>query len=155
MIRRPPISTRTDTLFPDTTLFRSGERGFLLHQIIPADGGAERRIGRNDPAFAVGDDGRDAGAREPFPHIARDQCARGVPDGRSDPFFQQPEAAFVLALHPFDGTHAADGPFGRGENDGSTSLLPFLLLRSGACVAPPCLPAGKPRGRANAPGPFP
>src|SRR3546814_1880459 len=26
MIRRPPRSTRTDTLFPDTTLFRSGER---------------------------------------------------------------------------------------------------------------------------------
>src|SRR3546814_8907138 len=27
MIRRPPRSTRTDTLFPYTTLFRSGERG--------------------------------------------------------------------------------------------------------------------------------
>src|SRR3546814_12171251 len=26
MIRRPPRSTRTDTLFPYTTLFRSGER---------------------------------------------------------------------------------------------------------------------------------
>src|SRR3546814_7093798 len=26
MIRRPPISTRTDTLFPYTTLFRSGRR---------------------------------------------------------------------------------------------------------------------------------
>src|SRR3546814_9001550 len=26
MIRRPPISTRTDTLFPYTTLFRSGQR---------------------------------------------------------------------------------------------------------------------------------
>src|SRR3546814_18668729 len=26
MIRRPPISTRTDTLFPYTTLFRSGGR---------------------------------------------------------------------------------------------------------------------------------
>src|SRR3546814_3850249 len=26
MIRRPPISTRTDTLFPDTTLFRSSNR---------------------------------------------------------------------------------------------------------------------------------
>src|SRR3546814_6232141 len=25
-IRRPPGSTRTDTLFPDTTLFRSGDR---------------------------------------------------------------------------------------------------------------------------------
>src|SRR3546814_8169588 len=27
MIRRPPIPTRTDTLFPDTTLFRSVRRG--------------------------------------------------------------------------------------------------------------------------------
>src|SRR3546814_6755187 len=26
MIRRPPISTRTDTLFPDTTLFRSSSK---------------------------------------------------------------------------------------------------------------------------------
>src|SRR3546814_4735250 len=26
MIRRPPRSTRTDTLFPDTTLFRSSRR---------------------------------------------------------------------------------------------------------------------------------
>src|SRR3546814_11901645 len=30
MIRRPPRSTRTDTLFPYTTLFRS-ERGMLRH----------------------------------------------------------------------------------------------------------------------------
>src|SRR3546814_3269366 len=29
MIRRPPRSTRTDTLFPDTTLFRSQEPGIL------------------------------------------------------------------------------------------------------------------------------
>src|SRR3546814_18399831 len=28
MIRRPPRSTRTDTLFPDTTLFRSDARRF-------------------------------------------------------------------------------------------------------------------------------
>src|SRR3546814_5729343 len=27
MIRRPPRSTRTETLFPSTTLFRSGARG--------------------------------------------------------------------------------------------------------------------------------
>src|SRR3546814_8248221 len=27
MIRRPPRSTRTDTLFPYTTLFRSGQEG--------------------------------------------------------------------------------------------------------------------------------
>src|SRR3546814_17441679 len=29
MIRRPPRSTRTDTLFPYTTLFRSGEGGVI------------------------------------------------------------------------------------------------------------------------------
>src|SRR3546814_20913815 len=33
MIRRPPRSTRTDTLFPYTTLFRSGlRRGSAHHQ---------------------------------------------------------------------------------------------------------------------------
>src|SRR3546814_14482370 len=30
MIRRPPRSTRTDTLFPYTTLFRSGREGLAL-----------------------------------------------------------------------------------------------------------------------------
>src|SRR3546814_21122205 len=34
MIRRPPISTRTDTLFPYTTLFRSV---FAAHVLIDAD----------------------------------------------------------------------------------------------------------------------
>src|SRR3546814_7905195 len=32
MIRRPPRSTRTDTLFPYTTLFRSADR--LVHQLV-------------------------------------------------------------------------------------------------------------------------
>src|SRR3546814_5899972 len=31
MIRRPPRSTRTDTLFPYTTLFRSGEQAVVDH----------------------------------------------------------------------------------------------------------------------------
>src|SRR3546814_10030821 len=35
MIRRPPRSTRTDTLFPYTTLFRSDlERRRLVHELI-------------------------------------------------------------------------------------------------------------------------
>src|SRR3546814_16850463 len=39
MIRRPPRSTRTDTLFPYTTLFRSGDR--QLHPVCdPERGGA-------------------------------------------------------------------------------------------------------------------
>src|SRR3546814_4492081 len=40
MIRRPPRSTRTDTLFPYTTLFRSGRRRR----------GADRAAGRSHPA---------------------------------------------------------------------------------------------------------
>src|SRR3546814_4372281 len=42
MLRRPPRSTRTDTLFPYTTLFRSLRQGRILHErrqeiIGPAD----------------------------------------------------------------------------------------------------------------------
>src|SRR3546814_5193333 len=38
MIRRPPRSTRTDTLFPYTTLFRSsGKMQDVGHQIIDGD----------------------------------------------------------------------------------------------------------------------
>src|SRR3546814_13987770 len=43
MIRRPPRSTRTDTLFPYTTLFRSHPRPQAL-QKIPGD---EKRTERN------------------------------------------------------------------------------------------------------------
>src|SRR3546814_15334640 len=41
MIRRPPRSTRTDTRFPYTTLFRS----FDMQNSSVQDGGADRRIG--------------------------------------------------------------------------------------------------------------
>src|SRR3546814_20962217 len=34
MIRRPPRSTRTDTLFPYTTLFRSDQRGVIVALLI-------------------------------------------------------------------------------------------------------------------------
>src|SRR3546814_16990186 len=38
MIRRPPRSTRTDTLFPYTTLFRSRHRGIAQSGSAPALG---------------------------------------------------------------------------------------------------------------------
>src|SRR3546814_422196 len=50
MIRRPPISTRTDTLFPYTTLFRSGEAG-----LQPIAFSAERS-GWDGQKFATVDD---------------------------------------------------------------------------------------------------
>src|SRR3546814_1801315 len=48
MIRRPPRSTRTDTLFPYTTLFRSADRSVglreePLRQGISFDRGSSRR----------------------------------------------------------------------------------------------------------------
>src|SRR3546814_14746233 len=49
MIRRPPRSTRTDTLFPYTTLFRSGR--------LALDGKCdERRVKRDPNAERRGDD---------------------------------------------------------------------------------------------------
>src|SRR3546814_10187170 len=38
MIRRPPRSTRTDTLFPYTTLFRSGKRTASDRRAVPGSG---------------------------------------------------------------------------------------------------------------------
>src|SRR3546814_12589758 len=55
MVRRPPRSTRTDTLFPYTTLFRS-----------LVDGRSVRLIGINTPEL-----GRDGRKAEPFALAAR------------------------------------------------------------------------------------
>src|SRR3546814_4841626 len=46
MIRRPPRSTRTDTLFPYTTLFRSVAAAAAIH--------ADRRHGRTQPTHDRG-----------------------------------------------------------------------------------------------------
>src|SRR3546814_21120298 len=48
MKRRPPQSTRTDTLFPFTTLFRSFERGFLFVDQRDDDLAVTRNIGAPD-----------------------------------------------------------------------------------------------------------
>src|SRR6056297_3004754 len=49
MIRRPPRSTRTDTLFPYTTLFRSRRRDPLcdLQLVDPGDAGLMHAVGGN------------------------------------------------------------------------------------------------------------
>src|SRR3546814_17665584 len=47
MYPRPPKSTRPDTLFPYTTLFRSGRCDFA-HQMALA-GSADRRVARHRP----------------------------------------------------------------------------------------------------------
>src|SRR3546814_19336493 len=84
MIRRPPRSTRTDTLFPYTTLFRSGvdnplDLGFgtLVHHAparaaVPAAVDALFRHHRIDGTVhsAVGREGDDVTARPPTVDMA-------------------------------------------------------------------------------------
>src|SRR3546814_18186452 len=49
MIRRPPRSTRTDTLFPYTTLFRSGKVDFDRHHRGGRQRGADGGLAVNRP----------------------------------------------------------------------------------------------------------
>src|SRR3546814_17745846 len=50
MIRRPPRSTRTDTLFPYTTLFRSPGKQALPRPLPQAGGEKKERLSRLPPA---------------------------------------------------------------------------------------------------------
>src|SRR3546814_4678358 len=77
MIRRPPRSTRTDTLFPYTTLFRSAGAAARVGAALPADpclGLAEHTGGR--AGDAQGPDGVRAqapalprGSMKALPHV--------------------------------------------------------------------------------------
>src|SRR3546814_7589471 len=77
MIRRPPRSTRTDTLFPYTTLFRSPEREDHPHVVVARVGVQMRdlRAGQGQPQHPRGD----LGARD-HPNGA-DPDRIGHPDG--------------------------------------------------------------------------
>src|SRR3546814_1844065 len=69
MIRRPPRSTRTDTLFPYTTLFRS-PADVQDHAEVPGeDAGTAVVIGRLDRL--LGEDMRSDAARARFLAVAR------------------------------------------------------------------------------------
>src|SRR3546814_7930974 len=64
MIRRPPRFTRTDTLFPYTTLFRSPAAG-RWSQCQSANGGAEC-IDGGRPCLETDAGGRDLGRQSPL-----------------------------------------------------------------------------------------
>src|SRR3546814_13901434 len=72
-IRRPPRSTRTDTLFPYTTLFRSGRR-IAGAGVDAGERGPARRVPRQ---FARADrepaDGAGEGEGGAGPHCRRDR----------------------------------------------------------------------------------
>src|SRR3546814_14807583 len=68
MIRRPPRSTRTDTLFPYTTLFRSGREDIIVVIDIHVEPGLvldrelDRLVARAAAMFDRVDSGEDRGA---------------------------------------------------------------------------------------------
>src|SRR3546814_18136290 len=96
MIRRPPRSTRTDTLFPYTTLFRSfGAGNLACQQFQPGDGSDHQLLpGRSAQPVADGSvvepQGRGCAA------IGADPRWQGAAGGDGDTAGQAPGAG----LHP-------------------------------------------------------
>src|SRR3546814_11924779 len=67
MIRRPPRSTRTDTLFPYTTLFRSDRFGTAQTQVLASG----EKLGRENCLGLAYDSVHGAVGRELAPDIVR------------------------------------------------------------------------------------
>src|SRR3546814_11778091 len=89
MIRRPPRSTRTDTLFPYTTLFRScWHRPARISERDAADAVAHRHVSVV-PCIggSGGRAGGDRGGRALWPVDDGDDFDRADPGPRSDPAF--------------------------------------------------------------------
>src|SRR3546814_9023351 len=105
MNRRPPISTRTDTLFPDTTLFRS------VHGI--------ERIADVVVVVALDDVGRRADAAV---DIDGGAAAKVIPDRLAD----------AEQLRAVDGLGAGRTHFARGQvrSEEHTSELQSLMRNS-------------------------
>src|SRR3546814_20097345 len=82
MIRRPPRSTRTYTLFPDTTLFRSEEAAALDHIAVLASQAGRALL---PDVLAVEQDRARGGFDQPVDHLQRGglAAARGA-DERDD-----------------------------------------------------------------------
>src|SRR3546814_4434874 len=98
MIRRPPRSTRTDTLFPYTTLFRSQRRRRLL---LPRPRPPARRRSRNRRAWPRAPAGRvfppGLGTRSLLHRVPR-TGPLGAPHGRAL-LSRNPAASHRLGTH--------------------------------------------------------
>src|SRR3546814_19731116 len=83
MIRRPPRSTRTDTLFPDTTLFRSAWQ-LIVRADDPAPqtpAGRAMHVGPADRGLAVRAADGDVAARGPGAGVAGVGAGGGAQPG--------------------------------------------------------------------------
>src|SRR3546814_8183466 len=134
MIRRPPRSTRTDTLFPYTTLFRSiGDEQFGAESLV-----ALRAVGTQVLlAEAVGFQLRGSGARPAFRNVVagRDGAAERqhftvvVERGQVFGLLPQRTVALLLRLCVALGQQFALRRVGRGGIDPGLDLLRGLRRR--------------------------
>src|SRR3546814_13752364 len=75
MIRRPPRSTRTDTLFPYTTLFRSAGKGVLGIDVV-MDGGRGGRASHGEQDRERRGNGAESNVHRRPPQDCRDSTER-------------------------------------------------------------------------------
>src|SRR3546814_12862144 len=103
MIRRPPRSTRTDTLFPDTPLFRSGRAADLADRLgrvragtalgelvvhhsrqnVPANRNSEDLLGKIDVAGRLVVERDDLGLHRRHSSVSALPDRKGVVSGKS------------------------------------------------------------------------
>src|SRR3546814_16964406 len=126
MIRRPPRSTRTDTLFPYTTLFRSHEQSAgSQHRLAP---GGNFGVDAGDARFALGAFGQvlelvvdaeffvdaelDLGAAARHVRRARYRAgAARLPDAMRPPLVEPSVAPAVRAACILTGARTQQNPF--------------------------------------------
>src|SRR3546814_19741275 len=131
MIRRPPRSTRTDTLFPYTTLFRSAGRAYAAYGgVYVAASLLWLWTVEGTHARSLGCDRRCGGARRRGNYPVRP--ARLIPPSRSSylsPLRLLPDTDHLPALDPsyFPARHAA-----AIGDDQPTPRLPLLHDRKSA-----------------------
>src|SRR3546814_18333866 len=122
MIRRPPRSTRTDTLFPYTTLFLSGDQGDEVGKAAPGgegDGEAQEiKAERQRPKERHGDDvsGEMRRRREHQPRRHRRQ--RYPVQDAATARRMRARAGFLFCCLAGDGERAADDE-SEGEDEAS------------------------------------
>src|SRR3546814_17534807 len=95
MIRRPPRSTRTDTLFPYTTLFRAGKGGFI-RVLLPAAG--PKKAGAAGRGAWWREDAREPERLKFRAIFVAPQGRRAAPDNHPAPdrVLPPPTAAFAI-----------------------------------------------------------
>src|SRR3546814_19922794 len=84
MIRRPPRSTRTDTLFPYTTLFRSIDATHALVRFVGLDTYRQAGGGVRRDLFAEGDAGTYLTDTAVLETLVRDKLATLTEDVRAE-----------------------------------------------------------------------